>query len=149
MSEQENAEGQTPKSGLEAFKGILDYMSDSFVRAYIFVEVVPADFAYEIAQSNEITEKEKAGLLQSLGEIGDMLDLLKTGYDNELGAAFLENLDNVKEFMAIMSRLLTLYRDFRNGIMIRPIELSLAIDDIITDLRSFFIRYMKSINMPE
>jgi len=142
MSEQEQAQ----KSGLEAFKGILDYMSDSFARAYIFVEVVPADFAYEIAQSSEVTEKEKAGLLQSLGEIGTLMDLLKTGYDNGLGTTFLENLDNIKEFMAIMSRLLTLYRDFRNGVMIRPIELSLAIDDIIDDLQSYFIRYMKSIN---
>jgi hypothetical protein len=145
MSEQE----QTQKSGLEAFKGILDYMSDSFARAYIFAEVVPANFAYDVAQSSEITEKEKAGLLQSFGEIGALMDMLKAGYDNGLGMTFLENPDNVKEFMTIISRLLALYRDFRNGIMIRPIELSLAVSDIVSDLQSFFIRFMKSINAPE
>jgi len=145
MSEQE----QTQKSGLEAFKGILDYMSDSFARAYIFAEVVPANFAYDVAQSSEITEKEKAGLLQSFGEIGALMDMLKAGYDNGLGMTFLENPDNVKEFMTIISRLLALYRDFRNGIMIRPIELSLAVSDIVSDLQSFFIRFMKSINASE
>ena len=148
MSGQENLEGQASRTGLEAFKGILDYMSDSFVRAYIFVEVVPADFAYEIAQSNEITEKEKAGLLQSLGEIGNMLELLKTGYDNGWGIKFLDDPDNVKKFTAIMSRLIALYKGFKDGTMIKATELSLAIADVAYDLRGFFISYMKTINMP-
>jgi hypothetical protein len=142
-------QGQASKSGLEAFKGLIDYINDSFIRVYDITEVVPANFAYELAQSNELAEKEKAGILQSLGEIGIMVELIKTGYDNGLGRRFLEDSDNVKEFAAIMSDLLTLYRAFRNGEMIKGIELSLNVGDVVADLKSFFIRYMKSINVPE
>ena len=145
MSEQE----QSSKSDLEAFKGFIWYIGDSFIRAYYIVDVVPANFAYELAQSNELAEKDKANILQSLGEIGNMLELLKSGYDNGLGRRFLEDTDNVKEFMMIMSNLLTLYRAFRIGEMIKGIELMLNVGDVVSDLKSFVIRYMKSINMPE
>jgi len=145
MSEQ----GQTQKSDLEAFRGLIEYVTDSFIRAYDLADIVPANFAYELAQSNEISDKEKAGILQSLGEIGIMVELLKTGYDNGLGRRFLEDSDNVKEFATIMSNLLALYRAFRKGEMIKGIELSLNVGDVVADLKSFFIRYMKSINLPE
>ena len=145
MSEQEQAQ----KSDLENFRGFIYYVSESFVRAYYIVDVVPANFAYELAQSNELAEKDKAYILQSLGEIGNMLELLKSGYDNGLGRRFLEDMDNVKEFMRIMSNLLTLYRAFRNGEMIKGVELTLYVGDVVSDLKSFVIRYMKSINMPE
>ena len=145
MSEQEQAQ----KSDQENFRGFIWYISDSFVRAYYIVDVVPANFAYELAQSNELAEKDKANILQSLGEIGNMLELLKSGYDNGLGRRFLEDMDNVKEFMRIMSNLLTLYRAFRNGEMIKGVELMLYVGDVVSDLKSFVIRYMKSINMPE
>ena len=145
MSEQEQAQ----KSDLENFRGFIYYVSESFVRAYYIVDVVPANFAYELAQSNELAEKDKANILQSLGEIGNMLELLKSGYDNGLGRRFLEDTDNVKEFMIIMSNLLTLYRAFRNGEMIKGVELTLYVGDVVSDLKSFVIRYMKSINMPE
>ena len=145
MSEQ----GQAQKSDLEAFRGLIDYVNDSFIRVYDLTEVVPANFAYELAQSTEFVEKEKAGILQSLGEIGIMVELLKTGYDNGLGRRFLEDSDNVKEFATIMSNLLALYRAFRNGEMIKGIELSLSVGDVVADLKSFFTRYMKSINLPE
>jgi len=140
---------QTQKSDLEAFKGLVDYVNDSFVRIHSLVGVVPANFVYDLMQSFEIPEKEKAGIIQSLGEIGIMVDLLKTGYDNRLGAAFLEDPDNVKEFTAIMSRLLALYRGFTNGEIINATELLLGVNDVASDLQSFFIRYMKSINAPE
>ena len=145
MSEQEQAQ----KSDLENFRGFIWYIGDSFIRAYYIVDVVPANFAYELAQSNELAEKDKANILQSLGEIGNMLELLKSGYDNGLGRRFLEDTDNVKEFMMIMSNLLTLYRAFRNGEMIKGVELTLYVGDVVSDLKSFVIRYMKSINMPE
>jgi len=145
MSEQEQAQ----KSDQENFRGFIWYISDSFVRAYYIVDVVPANFAYELAQSNELAEKDKAYILQSLGEIGNMLELLKSGYDNGLGRRFLEDMDNVKEFMRIMSNLLTLYRAFRNGEMTKGVELMLYVGDVVSDLKSFVIRYMKSINMPE
>ena len=58
-------------------------------------------------------------------------------------------MDNVKEFMRIMSNLLTLYRAFRNGEMTKGVELMLYVGDVVSDLKSFVIRYMKSINMPE
>jgi len=145
MSEQEQAQ----KSDQENFRGFIWYISDSFVRAYYIVDVVPANFAYELAQSNELAEKDKAYILQSLGEIGNMLELLKSGYDNGLGRRFLEDTDNVKEFMMIMSNLLTLYRAFRNGEMTKGVELMLYVGDVVSDLKSFVIRYMKSINMPE
>jgi hypothetical protein len=51
--------------------------------------------------------------------------------------------------MRIMSNLLTLYRAFRNGEMIKGVELMLYVGDVVSDLKSFVIRYMKSINMPE
>ena len=149
MSEQENAEGQAPKSGLEAFKGLVDYVNESFARAYDIVEVVPANFIYEIANSPEINDRDKAGIIRSLSEIGLMVDLLKTGYDNGIGVKFLDDPDNVKKFTAIMSGLIALYRGFRNGEMVKATELSLAIDDVAYDLRVFFIHYMKSINTPE
>ena len=145
MSEQEQAQ----KSDLENFRGFIYYVSESFVRAYYIVDVVPANFAYELAQSNELAEKDKAYILQSLGEIGNMLELLKSGYDNGLGRRFLEDMDNIKEFMRIMSNLLTLYRAFRNGEMTKGVELMLYVGDVVSDLKSFVIRYMKSINMPE
>jgi len=145
MSEQEQAQ----KSDLENFRGFIYYVSESFVRAYYIVDVVPANFAYELAQSNELAEKDKAYILQSLGEIGNMLELLKSGYDNGLGRRFLEDMDNIKEFMRIMSNLLTLYRAFRNGEMTKGVELTLYVGDVVSDLKSFVIRYMKSINMPE
>jgi hypothetical protein len=140
---------QTQKSDLEAFKGLIDYINDSFIRLYDLVGIVPANFAYELAQSTDFADKEKAGILLSLGEIGNMIELLKTGYDNGLGRRFLEDIDNVKEFAAIMSNLLELYRNFRNGEIVKAIELRLDIGDVNSDLKSFFIRYMKSINMPE
>ena len=145
MSEQEQAQ----KSGLEAFRGLIEYVGDSFIRAYDLVDVVPANFAYELAQSGELAEKDKANILLSLGEIGNMLELIKAGYDNGLGRRFLEDPDNVKEFMTIMSNLLTIYRAFRNGEMIKGVELMLNVGDVLSDLKSFVIHYMKSINMPE
>jgi hypothetical protein len=142
-------EGQTQKSDLEAFKGLVDYVNESFARAYDIVEIVPANFVYEIANSPEVNDRDKAGIIRSLSEIGTLMDLLKTGYDNTLSIKFLDDPDNVKKFTAIMSRLIALYRGFRNGELVKATELSLAIDDVAYDLRVFFIRYMKSINMPE
>jgi len=149
MSGQENVEGQASRTDLEAFKGLVDYVNESFARAYDIVEIVPANFVYEVANSPEINDRDKAGIIQSLSEIGLMVDLLKTGYDNEWGIKFLEDPDNIKKFVAIMSRLIALYRGFRDGTMIKATELSLAIDDVVYDLRVFYIHYMKSINMPE
>ena len=143
MSGQENVEGQAPKSDLEAFRGLIEYMSSSPWWSHNMADMLPLDFALSFALNKELRDVDKLDAALSLGEVKGFIELVWSAYELGLSGGFFDNKDNVKRFMALASELMTVYLNYKAGQLNDGEKLIMAVNHLIGEFKSFLLDFLE------
>jgi len=115
MSEQEDTEEETPGTDLEALRGFIEFVAQSFYRASGEADYFAEGFRDLLRDRNDINENDKADIDFELGRLDYALYLLKQLYkDGPLGE-YLDRPDVVKRFMKAISPVMELYLKIKAG----------------------------------
>jgi len=142
MSEQEGIKQETSKSDLEAFRGLIEYMSSSPWWTHNMAEALPLDFALSFALNNKLRDVDKLDAALSLGEVRGFIELIWSAYELGLTGGFFDNKDNVKRFMALASELMTVYQNYKAGQLNDGEKLIMAVNHLIYEYKSFFLDFL-------
>ena len=146
MSEIKGSGTEAPGAS-ETYRGIIDFLRDSFAKVYDLSKDIPAVFAFDMMDSNlNLRDSTKIEVALNLGEIGSLLELLWRAYENAIGDTYLKRIETNEEFMKIISDLLSIYRGFKLGEISEERELVMRVNGVAENLRDFFFKFMKSLS---
>jgi len=115
VSEAVEKEREAPGADLEAFRGFIEYMAQSFYRASGETDYFAEGFRDLLLKRDDISVNERIDIAFELGWLGHALYVLKRLYkDGPLGE-YLDRPDVVKRFMEAISPVMELYVSFKNG----------------------------------
>jgi len=115
MGEVVGEEKEAPGADLEAYRGFIEYMAQSFYRASGEVDYFAEGFRDLLLKRDDISVDERIDIAFELGRLDHALYILKRLYkDGPLGD-YLDRPDVVKRFMEAISPVMELYVIFRDG----------------------------------
>ena len=115
MSEEKSEETGTPEADLKAFRGFIEFMSQSFYRPSGETDYFAGEFRDLLQKVDSIKENDKIDIAFELGRLEYALYILKQLYkDGPLGD-YLDRPDVVKEFIRTVSPVMELYVKVKNG----------------------------------
>jgi len=115
MSEVVGEEKEAPGADLEAYRGFIEYMAQSFYRASGETDYFAEGFRDLLWKRDDISVNERIDIAFELGWLGHALYILKRLYkDGPLGD-YLDRPDVVKRFIKAISPVMELYVSFKEG----------------------------------
>ena len=112
---QEAQEAQAPKTDLEDFRGLVEYITEDFWRPYQIAGFIAEEFKNLIRYNPDISDDDKVEIIFKLGRFDYALELAWSLYKYGPLGAFLGSPDNVKKITSVMSTIISLYMDTRDG----------------------------------
>jgi len=108
-------EKEAPGADLEAFRGFIEYVAQSFYMVSGETDYFAGGFRDLLHNRNDISEDEKIGIAFELGRLDHALYVLKRMYkDGPLGD-YLDRSDVVKRFLKAISPVMGLYVSLKDG----------------------------------
>jgi len=115
MAEAVGEEKEAPGADLEAFRGFIEYVAQSFYRASGETDYFAEGFRDLLWKRDDISVNERIDIAFELGRLDHALYIIKRLYkDGPLGD-YLDRPDVVKRFMEAISPVMELYVIFRDG----------------------------------
>ena len=115
MGETVGEEKEAPGADLEAYRGFIEYMAQSFYRSSGEVDYFAEGFRDLLLKRDDISVNERIDIAFELGWLGHALYVLKRLYkDGPLGD-YLDRPDVVKRFIKAISPVMELYLSFKDG----------------------------------
>jgi len=115
MGEQENEEEEAPETGLKAYRGFIDFVTQSFYRPLGETDYFAGQFRDLLLKRNDISENNKTDIAFELGRLEYALYLLKRFYEDGPLGDYLDRPDVVKWFLKVISPVMGLYISFKDG----------------------------------
>lgn len=136
MSEAVEKEKEAPGADLEAYRGFIEYMAQSFYRPSGEVDYFAEGFRDLLLKRDDISVNERIDIAFELGRLDHALYLLKRLYkDGPLGN-YLDRPDVVKRFIKAISPVMELYVSFKNGKAEDIHKVMMTIGDAASDIYS-------------
>jgi len=115
MAEAVEKEKEAPGADLEAYRGFIEFMAQSFYRASGETDYFAEGFRDLLWKRDDISVNERIDIAFELGRLDHALYIIKRLYkDGPLGD-YLDRPDVVKRFMEAISPVMELYVIFRDG----------------------------------
>ena len=115
VSETVGEETEAPGADLEAYRGFIEFMAQSFYRPLGETDYFAGQFRDLLWKRDDISENDRIDIAFELGRLDHALYILKRLYkDGPLGE-YLDRPDVVKRFLKAISPVMGLYVIFRDG----------------------------------
>ena len=136
MDEVVEKEKEAPGADLEAYRGFIEYVAQSFYGPLGETDYFAGGFRDLLLRRNDISEDNKMGIVFELGRLDHALYIIKRLYkDGPLGD-YLDRPDVVKRFIKAISPVMELYVSFKDGKAENIHKVIMTIGDAASDIYS-------------
>jgi len=108
-------ETEAPGADLEAYRGFIEYMAQSFYRASGQTDYFAGQFRDMLQKRNDISENDKIDIAFELGRLEYALYILKRLYEEGPLGDYFDRPDVVKRFIKVISPVMGLYVNVKDG----------------------------------
>ena len=115
MGEEENGEVEAPETGLKAYGGFIDFVTQSFYRVSGEMDYLAGEFRDLLLKRSDISENNKTDIAFELGRLEYALYLLKQFYESGPLGNYLDRPDVVKGLVRVISPVMGLYVSLKDG----------------------------------
>ena len=132
MSEEESVKVEALGPDPDELQGLIEYLGQSFYRAYSAAYAIPFDFQLNLANDVKVSDNDKTEIAFHLGWIKGLMEALRITSEVSADHGILDRPEIVKRFLWIMSDLAALYQDYING----KAQESSKIHELTVDIQS-------------